>query len=75
MMKKPFTKKQFETKRKELAGLVARLEIMPVSGDKEEGVSFLFDKLEKEMHLLECEFLQTKLDGYKRVYEFIIGKS
>lgn len=73
-MKKPLTKNQFEAKKKELNGLVARLELMTFPEDKKEQIDFIFDKMAKDMYALESDFLELKLAAYKQVYELILEK-
>ena len=73
-MKQPLTEKQFNTKKKELAGIVARLELMTFPEDKKEQIDFIFDKMAKGMYALESDFLELKLAAYKQVYELILAK-
>ncbi len=70
-MKQPLTKKQFKAKKKELNGIVARLELMTFPQDKKDSIDFIFDKLAKDMDALESDFLELKLAEHKQVYDLI----
>lgn len=74
-MTQPLTGKQFDKKKKELNGIVARLELMTFPEDKKEQIDFIFDGMAKNMRLLEDQFLEVKLAAYKQVYELILDKS
>jgi len=66
------TQKQFAEKDEELTKLATSIDIYvntPLSKDKQNTVTALFDELQVKLYEIDCEYLELKLECYRKVYE------
>lgn len=70
------TQKEFDEKNDELSKLATSIDIYvntPLSKDKQNKVTALFDKLQEDLYEVDCRYLDLKLECYREVYKELKG--